>query len=404
MVLLGATRYSCGIADALRAPLSHYTSQGEDRLQTSRPPPFVPRLWASPPIRSPRPAGRPESAPGHLVERSAEIGFQQADRGLDQAVDGMHYVADSTVGFPPRWKMRASQMAELASTAADQAEAVARYLRETDIRQPDRHLEGISARRRPPCSWAAHSSSASRARPRPRPPMPRVRTAAGSSERDQNAVPRNGTGISLLDLTRLPWAPTPTGEDRTVVEQGDARGSGRCSVTWVARSARWSARRSISLASRSRPRSAAWAACAVRHGVGGALIYAGLLVVLLSIVLMLIDAGLDRGPRRSWWVASLSSSVPSSSWSACSRFATTSSRRTDGRNGSRERRVRQGAGEVTIERNDDERLPAEGAADLSADGADAGSLTDEERAEAIEIRGRHRRDARGNGRDPRGAG
>jgi len=41
---------------------------------------------------------------------------------------------------------------------------------------------------------------------------------------------------------------------------------------------------------------------------------------------------------------------------------------------------------VTIERNDDERLPAEGAADLSADGADAGSLTDEERAEAIEIR------------------
>ena len=41
---------------------------------------------------------------------------------------------------------------------------------------------------------------------------------------------------------------------------------------------------------------------------------------------------------------------------------------------------------MTIERNDDERLPAEGAADLSADGADAGSLTDEERAEAIEIR------------------
>jgi hypothetical protein len=41
---------------------------------------------------------------------------------------------------------------------------------------------------------------------------------------------------------------------------------------------------------------------------------------------------------------------------------------------------------VTIERNDDERLPAEGAADVSVDEADAGSLTDEERAEAIEIR------------------
>ena len=41
---------------------------------------------------------------------------------------------------------------------------------------------------------------------------------------------------------------------------------------------------------------------------------------------------------------------------------------------------------MTIERNDNERLPAEGAADLSVDGANAGSLTDEERAEAIEIR------------------
>jgi hypothetical protein len=41
---------------------------------------------------------------------------------------------------------------------------------------------------------------------------------------------------------------------------------------------------------------------------------------------------------------------------------------------------------VTTERNDDERLPAEGAADLPVDDADAGSLTDEEQAEAAEIR------------------
>ena len=39
-----------------------------------------------------------------------------------------------------------------------------------------------------------------------------------------------------------------------------------------------------------------------------------------------------------------------------------------------------------MERNDDERLPAEGAADVPVDGADAGSLTDEEQAEAAEIR------------------
>jgi Protein of unknown function (DUF3618) len=41
---------------------------------------------------------------------------------------------------------------------------------------------------------------------------------------------------------------------------------------------------------------------------------------------------------------------------------------------------------VTTQRNEDERLPAEGAADLANDDADASSLTDEERAEAIEIR------------------
>jgi hypothetical protein len=41
---------------------------------------------------------------------------------------------------------------------------------------------------------------------------------------------------------------------------------------------------------------------------------------------------------------------------------------------------------VTTERSDDERLPVEGAADLSVDDVDAGSLTDEEQADAAEIR------------------
>jgi hypothetical protein len=41
---------------------------------------------------------------------------------------------------------------------------------------------------------------------------------------------------------------------------------------------------------------------------------------------------------------------------------------------------------VTNERNDEERLPAEGATDVAVDDADAGSLTDEEQAEAAEIR------------------
>ena len=41
---------------------------------------------------------------------------------------------------------------------------------------------------------------------------------------------------------------------------------------------------------------------------------------------------------------------------------------------------------MTTQRDDDERLPAEGAADLPVEDADAGSLTDEEQAEADEIR------------------
>jgi hypothetical protein len=41
---------------------------------------------------------------------------------------------------------------------------------------------------------------------------------------------------------------------------------------------------------------------------------------------------------------------------------------------------------MTMERTEDDRLPAEGADDLTIDEAGAGSMTDEERAEAIEIR------------------
>ena len=121
-------------------------------------------------------------------------------------------------------------------------------------------------------------------------------------------------------------------------------------------------------------------------GAGGALIYAGLLVVLASIVLLLIDAGVDP------WLAALvvgGVALVIGAVVLMGRAADPRDRfraEADGRDRSRERRVRQGAGEVTTERNDDERLPAEGAADLSVDDADAGSLTDEEQADAAEIR------------------
>lgn len=83
-----------------------------------------------------------------LVERGAEIGFQQADRGLNMAAGGAETVADSIRRISADMESDQPQIAELASTAADQAEAVARYLRETDVRQMIGSVENF-ARRQP---------------------------------------------------------------------------------------------------------------------------------------------------------------------------------------------------------------------------------------------------------------
>ena len=113
---------------------------------------------------------------------------------------------------------------------------------------------------------------------------------------------------------------------------------------------------------------------------GGALIYAGLLVVLIAIVLLLIDAGLDP-----WLAALIVGAVALAIGAARDLDGRAADPRhgdrpeADGRDGSRERRVRQGAGEMTTERDDD---PLDG----DIDDAEAGSLTDEEQAEAADIR------------------
>ena len=85
---------------------------------------------------------------GHLIERGADIGFKQADRGLDQAVDGIETVADSIRRVSSDMETEKPQIAELASGAADQAEAFANYLRETDVRQLIGNVEDF-ARRQP---------------------------------------------------------------------------------------------------------------------------------------------------------------------------------------------------------------------------------------------------------------
>jgi hypothetical protein len=83
-----------------------------------------------------------------LVERGAQIGLTQADRGLDQAATGVASVADSIRRVSTDMETEQPQIAEFALTAADQAEALAGYLRENDVRQIIGSVEGF-ARRQP---------------------------------------------------------------------------------------------------------------------------------------------------------------------------------------------------------------------------------------------------------------
>jgi hypothetical protein len=85
---------------------------------------------------------------GDLVDRGADIGFRQADRGIDQAASGVGTVAATIRRVSAEMETSQPQIAEFASTAADQAESVARYLRENDVRQIIGNVEDV-ARRQP---------------------------------------------------------------------------------------------------------------------------------------------------------------------------------------------------------------------------------------------------------------
>jgi hypothetical protein len=85
---------------------------------------------------------------GHLVERGAEIGFQQADRGLETAAGGIETAAQTIRRVSTDMQTDQPQIAEFASTAADRAEDLARYLRETDVREMIGNVENF-ARRQP---------------------------------------------------------------------------------------------------------------------------------------------------------------------------------------------------------------------------------------------------------------
>jgi hypothetical protein len=94
-------------------------------------------------------AGRQAGQSGeHLVERAADIGFRQADRGKEQAADGLSQVADSIRRVSADMEGTQPQIASVAETAAEQAERVAAYLKQTDAREMLDTVENI-ARRQP---------------------------------------------------------------------------------------------------------------------------------------------------------------------------------------------------------------------------------------------------------------
>lgn len=85
---------------------------------------------------------------GRVAERAAGIGFQQADRVREQAAEGLQQLASKVRQSSTDLESEQPAIANIATTAADQAEKIAGFLRETDARQLVQSVEDV-ARRQP---------------------------------------------------------------------------------------------------------------------------------------------------------------------------------------------------------------------------------------------------------------
>jgi CubicO group peptidase (beta-lactamase class C family) len=85
---------------------------------------------------------------GMLAERATGLGFQQADKARTTAADGIEQVTESIRRVSMDLESEQPQIASVVTTAADQAERVAEYLRTTDARQILSTVEDV-ARRQP---------------------------------------------------------------------------------------------------------------------------------------------------------------------------------------------------------------------------------------------------------------
>lgn len=72
---------------------------------------------------------------GRLAERAGNLGLQQADRGREQAATGIDAVARTIRRVSTDMQTQQPAIADIALTAADQADRMAQYLRQNDARQ-----------------------------------------------------------------------------------------------------------------------------------------------------------------------------------------------------------------------------------------------------------------------------
>lgn len=85
---------------------------------------------------------------GHLAERATDIGFQRVDEGREQVALGIGQLAGSIRRISTDMEAEQPAIASAATTAAEQAERLAGYLRTTDARQILRTVEDV-ARQQP---------------------------------------------------------------------------------------------------------------------------------------------------------------------------------------------------------------------------------------------------------------
>ena len=102
-------------------------------------------LQESPLAEAGREAG--DSA-GHLAERATDIGFQRVDQGREQVAEGIGQLAGTIRQVSTDLGTNQPMIADVAATAADQAERIGQYLRETDAKQIITNVEDL-ARRQP---------------------------------------------------------------------------------------------------------------------------------------------------------------------------------------------------------------------------------------------------------------